>query len=171
MDFALTNFAGTPLLAIPGDAVAHLGEPGQGLDVHVDQIAGPLPLVPLHRWLGLQVSSLPQSETAGEAGDGGEGSPQKPGDVPVVQPLVAAHAASIRQKGSTALAIPGQPAVGAAQADAALSSQLGEAAAVLQVLGQKLEPPPLGVGVGGSHLNPWRPHTPLSAGITWWHYT
>jgi hypothetical protein len=35
--------------------VPHLAEPGQSLDVDVNQVTGPLPFVPLHRRFGLQV--------------------------------------------------------------------------------------------------------------------
>jgi hypothetical protein len=35
--------------------VPDLPEPGQRLDVDVDQVARPRPFVPLHRWFGIQI--------------------------------------------------------------------------------------------------------------------
>ena len=117
MDLVVADAIGTPLLAIPGDPVPHLPEPRQGLDVDMDQVARPLPLVPLHRWPGLQVPQSPEAQTAEGPGHGGEGGPQESGNVPEVQPLMAeihgllellrierpplgaAHAPSIRQGG------------------------------------------------------------------------
>ncbi len=107
-------------MAIAGDPVAHLPESGQGLDVDLDQVARPLPLVPLHRWPGLHVPRSPEAENAEGPRHGGEWGPQEPGDVPEVQslmaeihgllelllierpPLGAAHAPSTRQGGWTA---------------------------------------------------------------------
>ena len=107
-------------MAVAGDPVPHLAEPGQSLDVDVDQVTGPLPLVALHRRFGLQVSQTAQSETVQRPGNGGEGGLEKPGDVTEVLALVtendsllqlvrielpllgASHAPSIRQKGWTA---------------------------------------------------------------------
>ena len=55
------------------------------------------------------------------------------------QPLGAAHAALIHQKGWSGCAESGQPAVGAAEADPILGGKLPEVAAVHQVLGHQPE--------------------------------
>jgi len=89
MDLVVADPVGLPLLAIPGDPVPHLPEPRQGRDVDMDQVAWPLPLVPLHRRPGLQVPQSPEAQTAEGPSHGGEGCLQEPGDVPEVQPLVA----------------------------------------------------------------------------------
>jgi hypothetical protein len=86
----------------------------------VNQVTGPLPLVPLHQLFGLQVPQASESQVAESPGDGGEGCLEQPGDVPEVQALVTeihrvlqllriecpllpvAHAPSIRQRGWTA---------------------------------------------------------------------
>lgn len=52
-------------------------------------------------------------------------------------PLCAALDPSVLQRGWTAGAIPGQPAVGPVKTDPVLGGQLGEAAAVLQMLDHK----------------------------------
>jgi hypothetical protein len=85
----VTDAIGTPLLAIPGDPVAHLPEPGKGLHVHVDQLTRALPLVPVHRRSGFQVPQSPEAQTSEDPGHGEEGCLQEPGDVPEVQPLMA----------------------------------------------------------------------------------
>ena len=120
MDLVVADPVGTTPLAIAGDAVAHLPEPGQRFDVNVDQVARPVPLVPLHWWFGLQIPQTAQSQTAERPGVGGEGGLQQPGDVAETQtlvaevdgflqlllierpPLGAARAASIRQRGHAA---------------------------------------------------------------------
>jgi len=120
MDLVVADAVGAALLAIAGDAVAHLQEPRQRLDVDMDQVAWVLPLVPLHRWFGFQVSQSPQPQTAESPGNAGEGRLEQPGDVAEVEPLEAeihrllellriersplgaAHAPSIRQRGWSA---------------------------------------------------------------------
>ena len=67
--------------------MSHLAKPCQGLDVCVDQVARPLPRIPLHQRPGLQVPQSPQSEPAEDPGHGGERDPQQPRDVPEVQAL------------------------------------------------------------------------------------
>jgi hypothetical protein len=107
-------------LAIAGDPVAHPAEAVQGLDVDVDQVTWPLPLVTLHDWFGIQVPQSPQPQATESPGNGGERSLQQPGDVAEVESLVpeihrllellrieraphsAADAPSIRQRGWTA---------------------------------------------------------------------
>ncbi|WP_411869203.1 hypothetical protein [Vulcanococcus limneticus] len=97
--------------------MTHLAEAGQGYHVDVNQVTRRLQLVPLHWRLGLQVPQSTQTQTAEGPGDGGEGSPQEPGNMPEVQPLMTkihgllqllrierpllgtAHAASISQRG------------------------------------------------------------------------
>ena len=60
MDLVVAHAVGTTSLPVSGDAVAHLPESGQRLDVNVDQVARPLPLVPLHRWFGIQIAQAPE---------------------------------------------------------------------------------------------------------------
>ncbi len=76
------------LLPVAGLPMPHLAKPGQGFNVDMDQIAEPLPLVSLHRRFGLQVSLMAEFEPVQSPGDGGEESPQRPGDVPAVTALV-----------------------------------------------------------------------------------
>ena len=64
-----------------GDAVTHLAEACQFLDVHVDQVARCFALVALQRRLGLQVSLPTQPEAIQSPRHGVEGSGQQPGDV------------------------------------------------------------------------------------------
>ena len=47
VDLVVADAVGPPLLTVAGDPVPHLPKAGQGLDVDVDQVAGPLPLVAL----------------------------------------------------------------------------------------------------------------------------
>ena len=89
MDLVVADAVGAAPLPVSGDAVAHLPKPSQGLDVNVDQVSWPLPLVALHWNLGLQVPQTPQAQTAESSGDGGEGRLQQPGNVAEVEPLVA----------------------------------------------------------------------------------
>jgi len=77
MDLVVADAVGAPLLPITGDPVADLTEPGQGLYVHVDQVARPLPLVPLHRRPRLQSPQSTQTQAAEDPGHGGEGSLQR----------------------------------------------------------------------------------------------
>jgi hypothetical protein len=88
VDLVVTDAIGATLLPVAADSVPHLAEPGQSLDVDVDQVTGPLPLVALHRRYGLQVSQTAQSETVQSPGNGGERRLEQPGDVPEVQALV-----------------------------------------------------------------------------------
>jgi len=89
MNLVVADAVGAALLAITGDAVAHLAKAGQGLDVDVDQISWPLPLVALHWNLGLQLPQTPQPQKAESPGNGGEGRLQQPGNATEVEPLVA----------------------------------------------------------------------------------
>jgi len=75
MDLVVADPVGAPLLAIPGDPVAHRLEPRRGLDVDMDQVAWPLPLVPLHRRPGLQGPQSPEAQTPEGPSHGGEGWP------------------------------------------------------------------------------------------------
>jgi len=89
VDLVIVDAIEASLLSFAGDPVAHLAKASQGFDVDVDQLYSPLPLVALHRNLGLQIPQASKTELAKHPGDGGEGSLQQPGDVPEVQPLVA----------------------------------------------------------------------------------
>ena len=89
MDPVVADAVGAASLPVAGDAVAHLPKPSQGLDINVDQVAWPLPLVALHRWFGFQVPQSPQPQTAESPGNGGEGRLQKPGNVAEMKQLVA----------------------------------------------------------------------------------
>jgi len=120
MDLVVADAVGAALLAIAGDAVAHLPEPRQRLDVEMDQVAWVLPLLTLHRWIGFQVPQSPQPQTAERPGNAGEGRLEQPGDVAEVDPLVeeiyrllvllrferaplaAAHGPPIRRRGWSA---------------------------------------------------------------------
>ena len=87
------------------------------------------------------------------------------------RPLGAAHAASIRQRGWTACAVPGQPAVGASEADPVFGGQLPEAAALLEVLGDEPEAALLRqTGIGMAMHGCERPglvgHTSTRSGLT-----
>jgi hypothetical protein len=168
VDLVVTGAIGATLLAVAGDPVPHLAEPGQSLDVDVNQVTGPLPFVALHRRFGLQIPLASETQAAKSPGESGEGSPEQAGDVPKMQtlvtqihrvlqllrierpPLGAANTASIRQKGWTAGAVTGEPAVSTAQADAVLGGEFRKAAAMLQVLGHQPETAPLrhtGIGM------------------------
>lgn len=107
--------------ALAGASVPDFPEPGQGLllrrslrlDVHVDQVARSLPLVALHGWLGLQLPQTAQTKLA---------------ECPGMVEKGAWSSRAIRQRGWTACAVLGQPAV----------SEAG-AAPMLQVLGDEPE--------------------------------
>ena len=88
MDTVVADPSRTALLAITRDAVTDLAETGQLLDINVDQVTRPLPLVAVDWRLGVQVSQPAQPQAAENPGHGGEGSDQQPGDVAEVQPLV-----------------------------------------------------------------------------------
>lgn len=117
----------------------------------MEQISGPLPLVDLVRWFGLQFSQTSESDPVHGPGDRGDGSPQQLGDVREVQPLVPKiHSqlqllriehtllgASNHRRGWTTRSVAGQPAVSAAKADSALCGQLCKAAAEPQVMAQQ----------------------------------
>jgi hypothetical protein len=168
MDLVVANASGAALLPIAGDAVSDLPEPGQRLDVDVDQVARPRPFVPLYRWFGIQIAQAPEPQSAESPGDSGEGRPQQTGNVSEVEPLAtelhgvlqllrierpplgAANTPSIRQRGHTTSSVTSQPAIGAAEADSVLGGQLREAAAFLQILDHQPEAPALcqaGIGV------------------------
>jgi len=89
MDLVVADAVGAALLAIAGDAVAHLPEPRQRLDVDVEEIAWPVPPIALHWNLGFQVPQMPQPQTAESPGNAGEGRLEQPGNVAEVEPLVA----------------------------------------------------------------------------------
>lgn len=55
MDLVVANTIGAALLPIAGDAVTHLPQPGQRLDIDVDQVSWPFPFVTLDRWFGIQI--------------------------------------------------------------------------------------------------------------------
>lgn len=88
MALLVADAIGAPLLAVSGDPVAHLPEPGQGFHVDVDQVSRLLPLVALYRNLWLQFLNRPRPSRLRAPGDGGEGRLQQPGDVPQMQALV-----------------------------------------------------------------------------------
>jgi hypothetical protein len=69
--------------------VSHLAEAGQLLDVYVNQVAGPFPFVALNRRHWLQVSQPAQAQAVQRSGHGGEESREQPGDVTLVEALVA----------------------------------------------------------------------------------
>ena len=79
MQLVASDAIGAPLLPGAVPPVPHLVEPGQGLDVDVDQISWRLPLVALNRRFGLQVSQPPKPESVKCPCDGREGSLQHPG--------------------------------------------------------------------------------------------
>jgi len=189
MDLVVADAVGAPLLAIAGDAVAHLPEPRQRLDVNMDQVAWVLPLVPLHWNLGLQVPQTPQPQKAESPGNAGEGRLQQPGNVTEVEPLVAeihgvletlwierpplgaANTPTFHQRGWTACAVTSQPAVGAAQTDAVLGGQFLEAAAVLQVLGHEpetafLRQTGIGMAMHGCVRPGWMGRSSTRSGLT-----
>jgi hypothetical protein len=89
VDLVVTGAIGVPLLAVAGDPVLHLAEPGQSLDVDVDQVIGLLQFVPLHQVFGLKVPQASETQVAESPGDGGERRLEQPGDVPELQALVA----------------------------------------------------------------------------------
>ena len=101
----VANAVGAALLPVSGDAVAHLPQPHQRLDIDVSQVAWPLPVVALQRWFGFQVPQSHQPQTAESPGNGGEGILQQARNVPEVEPLSGANTPSIRQRGWTAGAI------------------------------------------------------------------
>jgi hypothetical protein len=133
-------------VAFAGDPMAHLSEPGQSLDIVVDQVTGPLPFVPLHRIFGLLVPQASKARPAESPGDSGGGSPQQRGNVAEMQALVTqihlvmqlpriecptlgtANTSSIRQRGWTAVSVTGEPAVSEAKADSVHSDQHSKAA-------------------------------------------
>lgn len=55
MDLLVAFISGSALLLIAGYAVPRLPEPGRRLHVDVDKVSRSPPLVPLDRWLGLQI--------------------------------------------------------------------------------------------------------------------
>ncbi len=75
-------------LAIAGDPVAHLSEAGLRLDVHADQVARPLPPIPLLRWFGSRFRNRPRASWLWAWATMDQVPPQQPGEVPVVEPLV-----------------------------------------------------------------------------------
>jgi len=133
MDLVVADAVGGALLAFAGDAMAHLPEPRQRLDVDMKQVAWVLPLVPLHRWFEFQVPHSPQPQTAESPVNAGEGRLQQPGDVAEVEPqvaeihrllelmglerapLLAAPAPWIRQKDWSAGAVKSRPGIGTAR--------------------------------------------------------
>jgi len=58
------------LLAVTADAVADLVDAGQGLDVDVEQVAGPPLPAALHRFPGLVVAEGSETKRAEDAGGG-----------------------------------------------------------------------------------------------------
>jgi hypothetical protein len=88
MDLVVANISGAALLPIAGDAVPHLPERGQRLDVDVDQVSRSLPFVPLERWFGFQNPETAKGQRAEGSGDSRERGVELPGDVTQVQALV-----------------------------------------------------------------------------------
>ncbi len=89
VDPVVTDASRAALLPVSCDAVSHLAEAGQLLDVDVNQVAGPFPFVALNRRLWLQVSQPAQPQAVQRSGHGGERSREQPGNVTQVQPLMA----------------------------------------------------------------------------------
>ena len=119
MDSVVTDTNRTALLPVACDAVSHLAEASRLLEVDVNQVAEPFPFVALKMRLGFQVLQPAQAQAIERSGHGGEGSREQPGDVTLVEPLIAqlnsalqmlrikrpplgaANAAPIRQRGWT----------------------------------------------------------------------
>lgn len=115
----VASVTGAALKAVAADPVADPLKPGQLLGVDVDHVAWPLPLVLLHRSLGLEIPQAAESESLHHPSHSRQGSPKGPGDppegaalVPEVQgvlqllrikrpQLSAANTPSIRQSGGT----------------------------------------------------------------------
>jgi len=173
VDLLVAGASRTALTAVAGDAVANPLEPGQLLGVDMNHVARLLPLVPLHRRLGVQVPQPPEPQGLHHSSHGRQGSAHGLGDPPegaalvpevhrVLQllrierpPLGAANTPSIRQRGETAAAVSSQPLVGGAQADARLGGQGFEGFTVVNVLAQQPFPaegcqPGVRVGMHGS---------------------
>jgi hypothetical protein len=70
------------LTTVAGDPVTDPLKPRQLLGVDMDHVARLLPLVPLHRGLGFQVSQASESEGFHHPSDGRQGSPKRLGDPP-----------------------------------------------------------------------------------------
>jgi hypothetical protein len=120
MDLLGTSPTGAALTAVAGDPVADPLKAGQLFGVDMDHVAWLLPLVPLHRSLGLQVPQTAESKELHHPSYGRQGSAKGPGDppegaalVPEVQgvlqllrierpPLGAANTPTIRPRGVTA---------------------------------------------------------------------
>lgn len=88
MELVVTVLVVTALLTVAGDPVTHLAEARQGFEVDVDQVIKLLPLLALHRKLGLQIPQSAEAEPADSPGEGGEGYLQQPGDVSQMQALM-----------------------------------------------------------------------------------
>jgi len=82
MHFLVAGASGGALTAVAGDPVPHLAEPGQLFGVEMDHVARLLPLVPLHRSLGLEVPQQPEPKGFHDPSDRGEGSAYGLGDLP-----------------------------------------------------------------------------------------
>jgi hypothetical protein len=151
VDIVVTGALGAPLLAVAGDPVPHLAEPGQSLVVDMNQASGALPFVPVHRRLGLQVAQASETQAAespGDIGEGAERSGRRAGGAgtgnedPARAEIVAnkesaagCGASSVDlQRGWTASAATCKPAVSAAKVDSIIGDKFSKATAVLQVL-------------------------------------
>ena len=136
VDLLVAGASRTALTAVAGDAVADPLEPGELFGVDMDHVARLLPLVSLHRRLGVEVPQLSKAQSLHRPRDGRQRSSHSVGNPPegaalvpevhgVLQllrierpPLGAANTPSIRQGGVTAAAVTSEPLVGGAQADA-----------------------------------------------------
>jgi hypothetical protein len=65
--------AGGAQTTIAGDPIADTLETGQPLGVHMDHLAGPLPLVTAHRRPGLQIQQTTQTERLEHPAHRGQG--------------------------------------------------------------------------------------------------
>ncbi len=66
MDLVVVDASAASLLAIAGDPVLHLAEPGQGFHVDVNQVTRPLPLVLLHPRVSEKLSPLDLNTRGGD---------------------------------------------------------------------------------------------------------
>lgn len=87
-DLLVASATGTAPTAVAGDPVANSLEPSQLLGVHMEHVARLLPLVPLHRNLGVQVSQAAKAQRLHHPSHGRQGSPKGLGDPPEGAALV-----------------------------------------------------------------------------------
>jgi hypothetical protein len=88
MDLRVTSGGRASFAWVTGDPVANTLEPGQLFDVDMDHVAGPLPLVSLHRWRGVEVPQPVQPQAPHRPGQGADRNQQQSGDLPEDAALV-----------------------------------------------------------------------------------